>query len=213
MRVYVHVRERVYMCMSLDEPSCVHEWIFSLSLPHCLSFIMSSSFQIFCVRNKVNMRNFTGGRGKNTLDYMVWKYECVVYMRGRKHPKFQTAHYPCITTHYQKYIFKCRRLTLTLGNNVSPGNNYRLLMDCDMPAVLLRLSCRKVTKCMYTTAHSVTGPTTCCNEFEALVNTEVAAILVHFMMKFTSWQKVIKHAGSFTQSSQNCSCLFLMCEA
>lgn len=67
----------VYVCVSLDEPIRVHDSIFS-SLSHFLSFIVSSSFQIFCVRNKVNMRNFTGGRGKNTLDYMVWKYECVV---------------------------------------------------------------------------------------------------------------------------------------
>ena len=28
------------------------------------------------------MRNFTGGRGKNTLDYMVRKYESDVYKLG-----------------------------------------------------------------------------------------------------------------------------------
>lgn len=52
---------------------------FFLSLTHFLVFIMSSSSQIFCVRNKVHMRNFTGGRGKNTLDYMVRKYESDMY--------------------------------------------------------------------------------------------------------------------------------------
>lgn len=40
---------------------------------------MSSSSQIFvkkiCVKNKVHMRNFTSGHGKDTLDYMVRKYE------------------------------------------------------------------------------------------------------------------------------------------
>lgn len=49
---------------------------------------MSSSSQIFWVRNKVHMRNFTGGRCKNTLDYMVRKYECDVQVvrNETKHP-------------------------------------------------------------------------------------------------------------------------------
>lgn len=92
------VNVSVCMCASLDEPLFVRDSIFFfLPLTLFLSFIMSSSFQIFCVRNKVNMRNFTGGCGKNTLDYMVWKYESVVYTSGQKHPTFLTAHYPCIT--------------------------------------------------------------------------------------------------------------------
>lgn len=68
---WVHVRAWQYVFFLPFLPS--------LSLSHFLVFIMSSSSQIFCVRNKVRMRNFTGGRGKNTLDYMVKKYESDMY--------------------------------------------------------------------------------------------------------------------------------------
>lgn len=50
-------------------------FFFPSSLAHFLYFMMSSSSQIFCVKNKVHMRNFASGRGKDTLDYMVRKYE------------------------------------------------------------------------------------------------------------------------------------------
>lgn len=56
-----------------DNPVCMCDSVFLLT--HFLFYNMSSSFQIFCVRNKVCMRNFTEGRGKSTLDYMVRKYE------------------------------------------------------------------------------------------------------------------------------------------
>ncbi len=82
MCVCVCVNMCVCVCVyvSLDEPVCVYDsaFCFFLALTHFL-FIMSSSSQIFCVRNKVHMRNFTGGCGKNTLVYMVRKYESDMY--------------------------------------------------------------------------------------------------------------------------------------
>lgn len=68
-----------YACVCVRAPVslfvCMTVCFYPSPLVHFLYFIMSSSSQIFCVRNKVHMWNFTSGCAKDTLDYMVRKYE------------------------------------------------------------------------------------------------------------------------------------------
>lgn len=68
-------RIKLETCGFPRKDACVRACVKEKLLVHFLYFTVSSSSQIFCVRDKVHMWNFTGGRAKDTLDYMVRKYE------------------------------------------------------------------------------------------------------------------------------------------
>ena len=53
------------------------------------------------------MRNFTGGRGKNTLDYMVRKYESDMYQfvqHEKKHAVLYLSSYPFVASAASAFV-------------------------------------------------------------------------------------------------------------